>query len=76
MRWELERDFIIEKVEGALKQMSALKSPGLDSFGAGFFQKHWGAMGKEVVCLAVLSFLNGGPMPKGLNHTHRALIPR
>lgn len=62
-------------MEWALKQMSALKSPRPDGFGAGFYKNHRGAVGKET-CRAVIEFLNEGKMKNGINNTYIALIPK
>jgi hypothetical protein len=51
--------FTATEVEKALFSMKPNKSPGLDGFTAGFYQKHW-SMVKDDICLAVLAFLNGG----------------
>lgn len=75
MKRGLETEFRIEEVEVALKQMSAIKSLGLDGFGAFFYQNHWETLGKET-CHVVLEFLQGGDMIQELNHTHISLIPK
>lgn len=71
----LEMEFIADKVGVALKQMSALKSFGLDGFEAGFYQNHWHTVWEDT-CRAILEFLNSGEMSLGLNHTLIALIPK
>ena len=55
--------------------MGANKAPGPDGFTAGFFQTHWEVVGPAVTN-AVLSFLNGGEMPTGVNQTIIVLIPK
>lgn len=72
---KLERDFTVKEVEEALKQMSPFKSPGPDGFSEGFYQEHWKIVGQDV-SQTVLDFLKSGKMPRDLNHTHIALIPK
>jgi hypothetical protein len=59
MNKDLLAKFTSSEVEAALTQMAPLKSPGLNSFAAIFYQKSWSTINKEV-CEAVLGFLNGG----------------
>jgi len=47
----------------------------LDGFSAGFFQKAWCDVGRNV-SVAVLSFLNGGPFEATINSTNLCLIPK
>jgi hypothetical protein len=63
------------EVTFVLKQMGPLKALGPDGFPAGFFHNHWETIGGEVGRL-VLDVLNSGLMPKNLNLTHIALIPK
>jgi hypothetical protein len=67
--------FVEEEVWGALFQKHPLKSPGPDGYNAGFYQKSWNIMCKEV-CNAVLHFLNGGEFDRAINSTHNVLIPK
>ncbi|KAF5459673.1 hypothetical protein F2P56_019600 [Juglans regia] len=75
MNESLEKVFMREEVEEALKMMGPLKSPGPHGFGACFFQSFWHIVGDDV-CGAVLQFLNGGTMVSSLNYTYIALIPK
>lgn len=75
MNSNLLRSFTEEEVCIALSQMHPLKSPGPDGFSAGFFQKAWCTVGREVT-EAVLSFLNGGPFDAAINATNICLIPK
>ncbi|XP_042974770.1 uncharacterized protein LOC122306409 [Carya illinoinensis] len=75
MKQGLDREFTAREVEVALKQMSPFKSPGPDGFSAGFFQEHWEVVGPEI-SKAVLDFFKSGSLPRDLNHTHLALIPK
>ena len=75
MNTELLRDFTMEEIRDALRQMAPLKAPGLDGLNACFYQTNWTILGDEV-CKSVLSILNYGIMPMGLNLTHITLIPK
>jgi hypothetical protein len=75
MNEALNKNFSAEEVHTALFQMGPLKAPGPDGLNANFFQKNWALMGDEV-CYAVLEILNSGIMPKNLNKTYIALIPK
>lgn len=55
--------------------MSLFKSPDPNGFGARFYQGHWEIVSNEV-SKAVLDFLKNGHMPRDLNHTHIAFIPK
>lgn len=68
MKRNMERVFLPDEVERDLKQMFALKSPGSDGFGVGFYKNHCELVGKDT-CEAVLGFLNGGGLCKKMNHT-------
>lgn len=55
--------------------MSTLKSPGPDGLSAVFFQKYWHIIGTDI-CSCVLDFLNNNHLPRMLNFTFIALIPK
>jgi hypothetical protein len=59
----LIQPFSEEEIKVALFQMKPGKSPGVDGFIAGFYQKHWELL-KHDVTSDVLGFLNGGDMPE------------
>jgi hypothetical protein len=75
MNSKLLRPFTEEEVGLALSQMHPLKSPSPDGFSAGFFQKEWTTVGREVT-RATLSFLNGGPFDPAINATNICFIPK
>jgi hypothetical protein len=71
----LIQPFSEEEIKVALFQMKPGKSPGVDGFIAGFYQKHWELL-KHDVTSDVLGFLNGGDMPELINRTILVLIPK
>ncbi|XP_062114331.1 uncharacterized protein LOC133825395 [Humulus lupulus] len=72
---ELIKPFSYQDVKTAMFSINAIKSPGPDGFGAGFFKSLWTDIGKEV-SKAVLEFFDTGYIPKSLNSTILALIPK
>ena len=75
MNADLQRPFDATDVRTALFQMAPSKAPGIDGFTAGFLQRHWSIIEKDLVP-AVLDFLNGGELPTGLNDTSITLISK
>ena len=75
MNEELLTDFKAKEVWFALKQMHPTKAPGPDGMSPIFFKHYWDIVGPEVV-KCVLTALNLGIMPSGLNETHICLIPK
>ena len=75
MNEELLTDFKAEEVWFALKQMHPTKAPRPDGMSPIFFKHYWDIVGPEVV-KCVLTALNLGIMPSGLNETHICLIPK
>jgi hypothetical protein len=75
MNESLLAPYTAQEVERALFMMGANKAPGPDGFTAGFYQTHWGTVGRSVTN-AVLNFLNGGQLPDGVNQTTIVLIPK
>lgn len=55
--------------------MPSNKAPGPDGYTAEFFKASWGIVGKDFT-IAVQSFFTKGFIPKGLNTTILALIPK
>ncbi|XP_042950087.1 uncharacterized protein LOC122282202 [Carya illinoinensis] len=75
MNEELLKPYAAEEVEVALKQMHPSRAPGPDGMPPLFFQKYWGMLGNSITN-ALLSALNSGMFPSGLNHTFITLIPK
>ena len=75
MNEALTAEYTSEEVKKAVFMMHPNKSPGLDGFTAGFYQRHWGLIGHDITT-AVLSFLNGGEMTAVINSTVLVLIPK
>ena len=71
----LLKDFSREEVELALKQMEPITAPGLDGMPPIFYQSFWSFVGDDV-CSIVLDCLHNCKIPKEINHTHIALIPK
>ncbi|XP_056695811.1 uncharacterized protein [Spinacia oleracea] len=64
-----------EEIKNAFLDMNPDKSPGSDGFGPKFFQAYWPIVGKEVTS-AIQGFFYHGKIPRFLNHTIIALIPK
>ena len=71
----LLKDFSRDEVESALKQMEPITAPGLDGMPPIFYQSFWSSVGDDV-CSTVLDRLHNCKIPKEINHTHIALIPK
>ena len=77
---EIDRSILIsevttEEVRKVLFSMAADKSPGPDGYTMEFFKATWNITGKDLV-VAVQSFFDKGFLPKGINSTILALIPK
>ncbi|KAA3460978.1 reverse transcriptase [Gossypium australe] len=57
MNEHLLRDFTVEEINDALREMGLTKAPGYDGFHVVFFQKFWHIIGQDVAkyCLKVLN---------------------
>lgn len=71
----LEREVTEEEVRAVIFKMPGNKSPGPDGLTAEFFREAWPVIGKDVT-IAIQSFFIKGFLPKGLNSTILALIPK
>ena len=57
MNASLTREFTIEEVEAAVKEMAPLKAPGPDGMPPLFYQSYWSLVGSEV-SQSILHYLN------------------
>ena len=71
----LLRDFNREEVEIALNKMKAIIAPDPDSMPPLFYQSFWNIVGDDV-CFAILDYLQNCKIPREINLTHIALIPK
>ena len=71
----LTRPYVCEEVDVAIKQMTPLKAPGLDSMPPLFFQIFWSDIGLDV-SKSMLSCLNSRTILNSINHTFLTLIPK
>lgn len=69
------RDFTMEEVETALKQMSPMKAHGPDSMPPLFYKTYWSLLGSDV-SHSILHYLNTGVLPPSLGHSFITLIPK
>ncbi|KAG7533510.1 Reverse transcriptase zinc-binding domain [Arabidopsis thaliana x Arabidopsis arenosa] len=77
---EMDQNILIqevsaEEIKKVLFLMPNNKSPGPDGFTSEFFKKSWTIIGKDFIA-AIQSFFTKGFLPKGLNSTILALIPK
>ena len=75
MNVELDREFTIEEVEVAIKQMAPLKSLGPDGMTHLFYQNYWSLIGSDVTH-SILHYLHNGVLPKSLCHSFITLISK
>ena len=71
----LIKEVLEEEVRKTLFVMPVNKSPGPDGFTSEFFKESWSIVGKDFM-LAIQSFFKNGFLPKGVNSTILALIPK
>lgn len=71
----LSKPYSKVEIDVVVSQMHPLKAPGPDGFQALFYQKNWELISPSVYAL-VLDVLAGKGIPKGLNDTYIALIPK
>ncbi|XP_019435061.1 PREDICTED: uncharacterized protein LOC109341583 [Lupinus angustifolius] len=71
----LKSDFTDEEIKGAVWSCAADKSPGPDGFNFGFFRHFWETI-KQDITIFVKEFQVRGKLPKGLNASFIALIPK
>lgn len=64
-----------EEIKKVLFAMPNDKSPGPDGYTSEFYKSSWTLIGKEFI-LAVQSFFAKGFLPKGINSTILALLPK
>ena len=75
MNVRLDREFTIEEVEVAIKQMAPLKSLGPDGMPPLFYQNYWSLIGSDVTH-SIIHYLNSGVLPQSLCHSFITLIPK
>lgn len=74
-RTKLTRVVTEEEIKEVVFNMPSNKSPGPDGYTTEFFKASWSIIGKDFTA-AVQSFFSKGFLPKGLNSTILALIPK
>ena len=75
MNEKLLRVFSREEVEAAINHMKAISALGPNGMPLLFYQTFWNTVNDDV-CSAVLDCLNNCRIPKEINLTHIALIPK
>lgn len=71
----LIKEVTAEEIKEVVFKMPSNKSPGPDGYTTEFFKAAWPILGNDVV-VAVQSFFIKGFLPKGINSTILALIPK
>ncbi|KAG7589015.1 Reverse transcriptase zinc-binding domain [Arabidopsis suecica] len=71
----LEKEVTAEEIRQVLFAMPANKAPGPDGFTCEFFKSAWSVVGDDFTT-AIQSFFIKGFLPKGVNTTILALIPK
>lgn len=72
---QLEEEFSLEEIEFALKDSDPNKAPGPDGLNMGFLKTIWKLIRGDVLTLFE-DFYNGINLPRGLNSSFIALIPK
>lgn len=72
---QLAKEVTEEEIRKIIFDMPSDKSPGPDGYTSEFFKAAWNVVGKDVT-VAIQSFFEKGFLPKGLNSTILALIPK
>lgn len=72
---KLQKEVTGEEVRKVIFSMPAEKAPGPDGYTSEFFKASWGIIGSDVT-VAIQSFFEKGFLPKGVNSTILALIPK
>ncbi|GJR49569.1 RNA-directed DNA polymerase, eukaryota [Tanacetum coccineum] len=72
---DLEVDISMEEIKKAVWDCGIDKSSGPDGFTFGFYRRFWGLIEHDVV-IAVKEFFRVGKIPKGVNSSFIALIPK
>lgn len=75
MRSSMVREVSAEEIRKVIFGMARNKSPGPDGYTYEFFKAAWPVVGGDLV-MAIRSFFENGFLPKGLNSTILALIPK
>lgn len=71
----LEAEVTEEEIKGVLFAMPSNKSPGPDGFPSEFFKTTWSVVAPDFIA-AVQSIFRFGSLPKGVNSTILALVPK
>lgn len=72
---KLEREVTKEEIKEVMFKMPTSKSLGPDGYTSEFFKEAWPVIGEDII-IAIQSFFTKGFLPKGLNSTILALIPK
>lgn len=72
---KLIADVTETEIKKVIISMPTNKAPGPDGYTVEFFREGWSIVGKELI-VAIQSFFQFGFLPKGLNSTILALIPK
>jgi hypothetical protein len=71
----LEREVAIEEVHLAIFSSKGSKASGPDGFNFNFYKKFWELIQHDLFTM-VLEFFRRGCLPKGINTSYIALIPK